>query len=157
MTTIGPKWRSNIIENNERILEIARSCKRVAVVGIKDVDKATQPAYFVPLYLQSAGVKVVPVPVFYPDATEMLGEPIFREVQDVPECSSLDIVNLFRKPSDIPGHVEDIIAAKPKCVWFQKGIRNDECAEQFAQAGIQVVQDRCLKVDHANAISQSSL
>jgi hypothetical protein len=59
------------------------------------------------------------------------------------------MVNVFRRPRDIPPHVDDIIAAKPKVVWFQLGIRNDEAAERLARAGIEVVQDRCLSIEFA--------
>ena len=60
----------------------------------------------------------------------------------------IDLVNVFRRPADIPAHLDDILAVKPKAVWFQLGIRNDEAAEVLARAGIQVVQDRCLMVEH---------
>jgi predicted CoA-binding protein len=59
----------------------------------------------------------------------------------------VDMVNVFRRPSDIPAHVDDILAKKPKSVWFQLGIRNDAAAEKFAKAGIDVVQDKCLMVE----------
>src|SRR5437762_13803316 len=104
-----------------------------------------QPAYYVPAYAQRTGKTVVPVPVYYPDAKEILGEPVFRRVADIP--GDVDMVNVFRRPRDIPAHVDDIIAKKPKSVWFQLGIRNDEAAEQLARAGIDVVQDRCLMVE----------
>lgn len=66
-------------------------------------------------------------------------------MQDVP--GDIDIVNVFRRPADIPAHVDDIIAKKPKAVWFQMGIRNDEAAEKLSDAGIEVVQDKCLLVE----------
>jgi predicted CoA-binding protein len=99
----------------------------------------------VPAYCQRMGLDVVPVPVYYPDITEILGEPVYRRVADVP--GEIDLVNVFRRPRDIPPHVDDIIAKRPKYVWFQLGIRNDAAAEQFARAGIGVVQDRCLMVE----------
>jgi uncharacterized protein len=97
-------------------------------------------------YLVDAGLDVVPVPVYYPDATSILGQPVYRKLADVP--GDIDLVDVFRRPSDIDAHVDDIIAKKPKAVWFQLGIRNDVAAEKLARAGIQVVQDRCLMVDH---------
>jgi predicted CoA-binding protein len=87
----------------------------------------------------------VPVPVYYPDATEILGEKVYRRVADVP--GEVDMVNVFRRSNDVPPHVDDIIAKKPKAVWFQLGIRNDRAAEQLAKAGIDVIQDRCLMVE----------
>ena len=87
------------------------------------------------------------MPVFYPDLTEIMGKKVYRKVADVP--GPVDIVDVFRKPSDIDAHVDDIIAKKPRAAWFQLGIRNDAAAERLARAGIQVVQDRCLKVEWA--------
>ena len=69
-----------------------------------------------------------------------------RKLADIPE--PVDMVNVFRRPTDIPQHLEDIIAANPKSVWFQLGIRNDEAAQTLAQNGIKVVQNLCLMVEH---------
>jgi len=77
--------------------------------------------------------------------TTILGKRVFRSVAAIGR--SVDMVNVFRRPNDIPPHVDDIIAAKPKFVWFQLGIRNDEAARRLAEAGIKVVQDRCLMVE----------
>jgi predicted CoA-binding protein len=105
----------------------------------------SQPAYYVPAYCKRAGLEIVPVPVYYPDATEILGERVYRRVADIP--GDIDMVNVFRRPNDIPAHVDDIIAKRPKSVWFQLGIRNNEAAERLAREGIDVVQDRCLMVE----------
>ncbi len=75
----------------------------------------------------------------------MLGQKVYRTVDGIP--GDVDMVNVFRRPGDIPPHVDDIIAKKPKSVWFQLGIRNDAAAERLARAGIDVVQDRCLLVE----------
>jgi predicted CoA-binding protein len=139
-------WRQNIVNDDAGIRRILADTKRVAVLGIKTEAAAGQPAYFVPEYLERAGVEVVPVPVYYPDATEILGRKVYRRVADVP--GEVDMVNVFRRPSDVPGHVDDILAARPKSVWMQSGIWNDEAAERLARAGIQVVQNRCLMVEH---------
>ena len=136
-------WRSHLIEDDEGIRRLLKETRRVAVLGIKM--ESRQPAYYVPEYAQRAGLEIVPVPVYYPDVTEILGAPVYRRVADVP--GSVDMVNVFRRPRDIPSHVDDIIAKKPKSVWFQLGIRNDEAAERLARAGIDVVQDRCLMVE----------
>ena len=92
------------------------------------------------------GVDVVPVPVYYPDVTHILGKPVYRRLVDIP--GELDLVDVFRRPQDIDQHVDDILAKKPRAVWFQSGIRNDAAARRLAEAGIKVVQDRCLMVDH---------
>ena len=88
---------------------------------------------------------MIPVPVYYPDVTEILGKPVVRKLADIGR--PVDMVNVFRRPTDIPPHLDDILAAKPKSVWFQLGIRNDEAALKLAEAGIKVVQDRCLMVE----------
>jgi predicted CoA-binding protein len=139
-------WRDNLITDDARIAELVRSAKRVAVVGIKTADKPEQPAYEVPEYLSKHGVEIVPVPVYYPEVTEILGRKVYRKVADVP--GPVDVVDVFRRPTDIPGHVDDILAKKPRAVWFQLGIRNDAAAETLAKAGILVVQDKCIKVEH---------
>jgi uncharacterized protein len=140
---VSTDWRSHLIEDDEGIRRILRATRRVAVLGIKM--ESWQPAYYVPAYAQRAGLEVVPVPVYYPDATEILGEPVFRRLADIPD--DIDMVNVFRRPKDIAQHVDDMIAKRPKSVWFQLGIRNDEAAERLARAGIDVVQDRCLMVE----------
>ena len=117
---------------------------RIAVLGIKTAETG-QPAYYVPQYAQRAGYEIVPVPVYFPDVTEILGAPVFRRVSDIP--GQVDMVNVFRRPKDIDQHVDDILARKPRSVWFQLGIRNDAAAERLARAGIDVVQDRCLLVE----------
>ncbi|WP_063674686.1 CoA-binding protein, partial [Stigmatella aurantiaca] len=128
------------------IERVVKGSKRVAVLGIKTEQQAGQPALYVPEYLVKAGVEVVPVPVYYPDVTHILGKPVFRRLVDIP--GEVDLVDVFRRPQDINAHVDDILAKKPKAVWFQSGIRHDEAAETLARAGIQVVQDRCLMVEH---------
>ncbi|ADO70583.1 CoA-binding protein [Stigmatella aurantiaca] len=139
-------FRDNLIESDAGIERVVKGSKRVAVLGIKTEQQAGQPALYVPEYLVKAGVEVVPVPVYYPDVTHILGKPVFRRLVDIP--GEVDLVDVFRRPQDINAHVDDILAKKPKAVWFQSGIRHDEAAETLARAGIQVVQDRCLMVEH---------
>ena len=139
-------WRENLITSPESIARIVREHTRIAVLGIKTEAQRDQPAFYVAEYMARAGYDIVPVPVYYPDATEILGRPVYRTVQAVP--APVAMVNVFRRPRDIPPHVEDILAARPRVVWLQLGIRHDAAAETWAKAGIQVVQDRCLLVEH---------
>jgi predicted CoA-binding protein len=139
-------WRDNLVTSAEGIARVVRECKRVAVLGIKTEAQRDQPAFYVPEYMTKAGYDIVPVPVYYPDVTEILGQPVYRTVSAVP--GPIDMVNVFRRPKDIPPHVDDILAARPRVVWLQLGIRHDQAVETFARAGIQVVQDRCLLVEH---------
>jgi len=138
-------WRENLVESDAAIGELLRDAKRVAVLGVKTEAQADQAAFYVAKYVQEHGAEVIPVPVYYPEATEILGRKVYRKVADVP--GSVDIVDVFRRPTDIPAHLPDLIAKKPRVVWFQLGIRNDAAAEELARAGIQVVQDRCLLVE----------
>ncbi|HEY0078100.1 MAG TPA: CoA-binding protein [Pyrinomonadaceae bacterium] len=139
-------WRENLIETGQGIAELLAQTKRIAVLGIKTEAQAFQPAFYVPQYLAAAGFEVIPVPVYYPNVTQILGQKVYRKLTEIP--FEIDLVDVFRRPEDIDGHVEEILAKHPKAVWFQSGIRNDDAAEQFAKAGIKVVQNRCLMVDH---------
>lgn len=139
-------WKAKIVTDPDDVEDILRSTRRIAVLGIKPEHKAGQPAHYVPRYLKDAGYEVVPVPVYYPEVTEILDEPVYREVAAVP--GNVDMVNVFRRPKDIPPHVDDIIRKRPDVVWFQLGIRNDDAAERLAREGIRVVQNRCTMADH---------
>ena len=136
----------NVISDDEaRVAELVRSARRVAVLGIKTEAQSSQPAFYVPEALHAGGVEIVPVPVYYPDVTEILGARVYRRVADVP--GDIDIVDVFRRSPDVAAHVDDILAKRPRAVGLQSGIRHDASAERFAAAGILVVQDRCLMVD----------
>ena len=128
------------------IADLLRETKRIAVLGIKPESHSAQPAFYVPKYMQNAGYEIIPVPVYYPDVTEILGGKVYRDLRDVP--GEIDMVNVFRRDVDIPKHTDEIISARPKSVWIQLGIRNDEVAEAFAREGIKVVQNLCLMVEH---------
>lgn len=127
----------------KRILSGAR---RIAVLGIKPESRASRPAHYVPKYLADAGYEIVPVPVYYPEVSEILGRPAYRRLRDVP--GPIDIVQVFRRPPDIPPHVPDIIACRPGAVWLQSGIRHDDAEAALSAAGIEVVHDRCMMVEH---------
>jgi hypothetical protein len=147
MTTPTPAsedWRSHLIESSAGIRALLERTRRIAVLGIKTAASGA-PAYYVPAYAQHAGYEIVPVPVYHPEATEILGEPVYRSVAAIP--GDVDMVNVFRRPNDIPPHLDDIIAKRPRVVWFQSGIRNAAAAERLAREGIDVVQDRCLMVE----------
>ena len=139
-------WKQNLLSGNAEIKELLSETNRIAVLGIKPETHRMQPAFYVPAYIQSAGYEVIPVPVYYPEVTEILGEKVFRDLRHIPEM--IDMVNVFRLAHDIPKHTDEILAARPKSVWIQSGIRNDEVAETLAKAGIKVVQDLCLMVEH---------
>lgn len=139
-------WQRKLLTGIDDIRVVLREAKRVAVLGIKPESHADRAAHYVPEYLQRAGYEIIPVPVFYPEATTILGEKVYRRLEDVP--GPIDVVDVFRRSGDIPPHVPDILAKKPRWVWFQSGIRNEEAARELAQAGIGVIQDRCMLSDH---------
>jgi predicted CoA-binding protein len=133
-----------LLESDAEISALLPTLKRIAVLGIK-TPETRAPAFYVPEYAQRSGIAIVPVPVYYPQVTEILGERVYRRVADIP--GSLDSVVVFRRPSDIPAHLDDLLAARPRTVWMQLGIRHDEVAARLSEAGIDVVQDRCLLVE----------
>jgi uncharacterized protein len=134
----------HVIETEREITALLNSARRIAVLGIKPPWK-DKPAYYVPEYAQRAGFEIIPVPVYYPDVTSILGQPVYRRLVDVP--GPIDIVNVFRRSEDIPPHVDDMIAVHPRAVWMQLGIRNDAAAATLTAAGIDVVMNRCLLVE----------
>ena len=138
-------WKSHLLNSGEAIQALLQNARRIAVLGIKPESHDDRPAFFVPAYAKGAGYEIIPVPVYYPEVTEILGEKVHRSLSTIDPPP--DMVQLFRRSSDVPKHVDEILAAKPKVVWMQLGIRNDEAAEKFARAGITVVQDRCMKIE----------
>lgn len=139
-------WKENLLGSDAEIRELLQNTKTIAVLGIKTEAQAFQPAFYVPSYMGRAGYEIIPVPVYYPEATEILGKKVYRKLVDVPE--EIDLVNIFRRSEDVPKHTEDILAKKPRAVWMQSGIYNDAVAETLAREGIKVVQDLCLMVEH---------
>jgi len=136
----------NILTTDSDLRELLQTTRRIAVLGIKPETHTGQPAYYVLRYMADAGYEIIPVPVYYPEVTEIMGKQVYRDLRDVP--GEIDMVNVFRRSEDIPKHTDEILAARPKSVWFQLGIRNDEVAEKLAEAGIKVVQNMCLMVEH---------
>jgi uncharacterized protein len=125
-----------------RVLEYAR---RIAVLGIKPETHADQPAHYVAAYAKRAGLEVVPVPVYYPEVTEVLGVPVVRSLRAI--VGPIDMVVVFRRSADVAQHLDDVLALAPKCLWMQSGISNEPVATTLAERGIDVVEDRCLMVE----------
>jgi uncharacterized protein len=137
--------KAYLIEDVAGAREALKASRRLAILGIKPEDHSAQPAFYVPSSLLTMGWEIVPVPVYYPEVTEILGRPVYRTLTSIP--GDIDMVVVFRRAKDIPPHVPDIIAKQPRFTWFQLGIRHDEAAAQLAAAGIGVVQDRCTMVE----------
>ena len=134
-----------MLTTDDQIRELLSETKTIAVLGIKPESHSAQPAHYVPKYMADAGYEIIPVPVYFPEVREILGERVYRRLADVP--GPVDMVNVFRRPKDIPPHLDDMLAVNPSVVWLQLGIRHDDVAERLTSAGIDVVQDRCLLVE----------
>lgn len=138
--------RGRLIETDADLRALLSRVRRIAVLGIKTEAQRGQPAIEVPRYLERAGFDVIPVPVYYPEVEQILRRPVFRRLADIP--GDIDLVDVFRRPKDLAPHLDDLLAKRPGAVWLQEGIRDDAFAEALLAAGIDVVQDRCLMVEH---------
>ena len=130
--------------------DLLAGAQRIAVVGIKD--RAGEDTFRIPHYLHSVGFRIFGV---NPKLREVLGAPCFVSLAEIPE--PVDIVNLFRAPEHIPGHVDEILAMDPlpRAVWMQLGIHHGLAARRLRSAGIVVVQDRCIMVDHRRLLGDA--
>jgi predicted CoA-binding protein len=144
------EWRNLLIEDDAGLRELLLATRSIAVLGIKPESHGDQPAHYVAAYLDAAGFDLVPVPVYYPEVTHILGHPVCRSLAAIGR--RVDLVNIFRRSADLAAHLDDLLAAAPRAVWLQLGIRDDAVAARLAQAGIAVVQDRCLMVDHRRLV-----
>ena len=122
---------------------ILRSARRVAVVGLSP--KPERPSHGVARYLQRAGYTIIPV---RPTGQAILGEPVQPDLRAAAAAGPIDIVDIFRRSESVPGLLDDLLAVRPRLVWMQVGVRDDETARRLEAAGIPVVMDRCLAVDH---------
>lgn len=123
------------------IPQLLASSKTIAVVGLSS--DPLRPSFGVSEYMQSAGYRIIPV---NPAETEVLGEKAYARVTDIPEA--VDIVNVFRRPNQVMAVVEDAIAKGAKAVWMQLGIVNEEAAAKARAAGLSVVMDKCILIEH---------
>lgn len=130
--------------------EILKQSKNIAVVGLSP--KAERASFEVAQYLQSKGYRILPVNPSYA-GTEILGEKVYADLHEAADALAvngqrIDIVDCFRKAEDIPPIARDAIAVRAGCLWMQLGIMNQAAADLAAAAGLDVVQDSCIKVDH---------
>ncbi len=128
--------------NDREIRQLLETSKIIAVVGLSD--KPERDSYRVAEYLQRQGYRIIPV---NPTVDAVLGEKSYASVSDIP--ASVDIVDIFRRSDAVGPVVEDAIAAGARAVWMQLGIENEEAAQAAEAAGLQVVMDRCIKIEHA--------
>ena len=132
----------------ERIPYIFNNCRTIAVVGLSP--KPHRASFDVSRYMQAAGYRIIPV---NPNATEVLGEKAYATLKEAAQHEKIDLVNCFRNSEDIPPIVEDAIAIGAKAVWMQLGVSNAAAAASAEAAGLLVVQDKCLKIDHRVLLS----
>jgi predicted CoA-binding protein len=146
----------NRLRDNMTEREILETYHTIAAVGLSDDD--TRPSYSVASYLKNAGYHIIPV---NPTETEVLGEKAFPDLLSIPE--PVDIVDIFRRPENVPPHVDEAIAigaprrapVRAKVIWMQLGIRNEEAAAKARAAGLEVIQDRCIRAAHREMLAEA--
>jgi predicted CoA-binding protein len=127
----------------DRLPHILTHCRTIAVVGLSP--KPHRASFDVARYMQGQGYRIIPV---NPNATEVLGEKAYASLTEAAQHEHIDLVNCFRNSEDIPPIVAEAIAIGAQAVWMQLGIRHPAAAARAEAAGLLVVQDRCLMVDH---------
>jgi predicted CoA-binding protein len=130
------------MDDADTLRRLLRSARTIAVVGLSA--HWHRPSYFVAKYLQEHGYRVIPVNPTYP---EILGEKSYKRLADIPE--RIDVVDCFRKSSEIPAIADEAIAIGAKVLWMQLGVENAEARRKAEAAGLEVVENRCMKIEHA--------
>lgn len=142
------------MESDEALRDLLKSVKTIAVIGIKAGEN--DDAFRVPRYLQAAGYRILPV---NPKLDRVLGEPCVATVDQVDAAAGgVDLVNIFRASDNVPGHVDEILRLdpRPRIVWMQLGIHHGPSAQRLRDAGVEVIQDRCMMVDHRRLIGSEA-
>lgn len=137
------------VSHAERIPHILKNTQTIAVVGLSP--KPHRASFGVSRYMQAQGYRIIPV---NPNATEALGEKAYASLTEAAKHEKIDLVNCFRNSEDIPPIVDEAIAIGAKAVWMQLGIQNRAAAAKAQAAGLLVVQDQCIKVDHTVLLSR---
>ena len=133
--------------------DVLGHCRTLAVVGLSP--QWHRPSYFAAKYMQSHGYRIIPVnPLVAAEGGSILGERCFSSVVEAAQAVAqqggrIDLVDCFRKSADIPPLAEEAIAIGARCLWLQLGVVNEEAAERAEAAGLQVIQNRCVKIEHA--------
>lgn len=136
------RW-SRVPPDRATLAQLLRNARRIAVVGLSP--KPKRPSHSVAAYLQRAGYRIIPV---HPAGGVTLGEQVYPDLRSAAAAGPIDIVNVFRRSEHIPPLLDALLEVKPQLVWLQQGIRHDGVARSLEAAGIAVVMDRCLAVDH---------
>ena len=133
------------MNDDKTMKDILLSAKTIASVGVSS--NKEKESYWIVSYLKEQGYQIIPV---NPTATEILSEKAYPDLASVPE--QIDVVQIFRKPEDVPPVVEDAIKVGAKVIWMQEGIVNVEAARKAREAGLQVVMDACMRATHRQLI-----
>jgi predicted CoA-binding protein len=133
------------MNNDQAMKDILLSTKTIASFGLSSDPR--KESYGIVQYLKNQGYRIIPV---NPTATEILGEKSYPDLESVPE--KIDVVQVFRKPEDVPPVVDGAIKVGAKVVWMQEGIVNEEAAQKAREAGLQVVMDACMRSTHQRLI-----
>ncbi len=129
------------MDDSDKLRRILKGSRTIAVVGLSA--QWHRPSYFAAKYMQEHGYRVIPVNPTYP---EILGEKSYKRLADIPE--KVDVVDCFRKSSEIPALAEEAIAMGAKVLWMQLGVENAEARARAEAAGLEVVENRCVKIEH---------
>ena len=136
--------------SGDPIGDILKKCKTIAVVGLSS--NPMRPSHEVSEYMQRVGYRIIPV---NPNETEVLGKKSYARLEDVPE--KVDVVNIFRRAEDVPPVVDSAILVGARVVWMQLGIENEEAAEKARAAGLAVVEDACILIEHRKRRDQRTV
>ena len=129
--------------HDEAIRDLLSSAKVIAVVGLSS--KRARASFGVSRYMQAAGYRIIPV---NPNESEVLGEKAYPDLESIPKDVKIDIVNIFRRPEEVPDVVEAALRLGAPAIWMQEGVIHEEAAAAARSAGVFVVMDRCLLKDH---------
>jgi predicted CoA-binding protein len=135
------------MNDDQMMKDILLSAKTIASVGLSSNQE--KESYWIVSYLKDQGYRIIPV---NPTADEIMGEKAYPDLESVPE--KIDVVQVFRKPEDVPPVVDSAIKVGAKAVWMQEGIVNEEAAQKAREAGLQVVMDACMRVTHRRLIGE---
>ncbi len=138
-TSIPDKWP----QSTDAIGDILKNLKAIAVVGLSSNPR--RPSFGVAQYMQSAGYRIIPV---NPNETEVLGEKSYPRLEDIPKSQPIEIVDIFRRSENIPPVVDGAIAIGAKVIWMQQGIEHQNAADKARAAGLFVVEDACILIEH---------
>ena len=140
----SPVNRSRFATTARERMRILERYKRIAMVGLSA--NPFRPSHFAAIYLTAVGYDVIPV---NPREKQVLGKTCYPSLREIPGAIEIEVVDIFREPSAVPALVEEAIAVGAKAIWMQLGVIHEAAAERARQAGLEVVMDRCMKIEHA--------